>query len=110
MPKAGRLGTARRWQVVHGRPVSPDADAVDTLQLRLVAKSRPTYLTGVLRLLKPDDVFGRMCGEFLSCARYGERMNPPLSWHPVQPIPSVVAGLSQPSLGVDDGQAPSPAI
>jgi hypothetical protein len=42
MLKAIELLTARWWHAVHGVPGSPNHCAVDTLQLRFVAKSSPT--------------------------------------------------------------------
>lgn len=75
--------------MVHDNPLSLGASAVFIDQLRLLAKSSPTYWEGVSKLLKPVDWFGRAFGGVLSCARYSERMKPPLSWQPVHPIFSV---------------------
>lgn len=45
------LLTAMRWQMVQEVPLSPAATVVEMLQLRFVLKSRPTYFSGVFKLL-----------------------------------------------------------
>lgn len=45
------LLTANLWHAVHDVPLSPAATDVEMLQLRFVLKSRPTYFSGVFKLL-----------------------------------------------------------